>query len=168
MNSPLKVMILSQIQLRLEMKNLGFLSIFIGLATILLSACNAKQSAAQCLKDDAQRKEVLVGIVYNQAYRTEMMKEMMASDSSKLMMSQSMMNDVKMQPMMMEHMMSMCKNDSTMCKMMMNKTMEMCDAEAAKCDMLMKSMEPHPNVMKAMNAKCDMKGMGKMDMMPKK
>ena len=73
-----------------------------------------------------------------------------------------MMSDPMMKTMMMDNMMTMCKNDTSMFKMMMGKTMEMCDADQSKCNMMMGAMQPHPNVMRSM------KGMHDMDMMPKK
>ena len=150
------------------MKNSTILSIFLVVAMGFLFACNSKQTADQCLKDDNQRKAIVTGIAHNQPYMADMMQEMMNSDSCKQMMMQSMMDDPNMKTMMMDNMMSMCKNDASMCKMMMGKTMEMCDADPSKCNMMMEAMKPHPNVMKSMKGMCDMKGMGDMKMMPKK
>lgn len=144
------------------MKNSTILSIFLVAAMGFLFACNSKQTADQCLKDDNQRMAMIGGIAHHQPYMAEMMNEMMNSDSSKQMMMQGMMDDPKMMAMMMDHMMSMSKNDTSMFKMMMGKTMAMCDADAAKCTMMMDAMKPHPNVMKSM------KGMGDMKMIPKK
>jgi len=144
------------------MKNLTILSICFIAVMNLFGSCDSKQTADQYLKDDNQRKEVLVAIVHHQPYMNEMMKQMMNNDSCKQMMAQSMMSDPKMKTMMMDNMMDMCKNDASMCKMMMGKTMEMCDADGAKCTMMMDAMKPHPNVMKSMKGMCDM------NMMPKK
>jgi hypothetical protein len=84
-------------------------------------------------------------MIHHQPYMTEMMHEMMNNDSCKQMM--------------MDNIMSMCKDDSSMCKMMMGKTMEMCDADPAKCKMMMGSMQSQPNVMKSMKGMCGMHNM---------
>ena len=42
-----------------------------------LSACNSKQTADQSLKDNNQRKDIIVEIAHHQPYMTEMMQEMM-------------------------------------------------------------------------------------------
>jgi len=52
--------------------------------------------------------------------------------------------------MLMDKMMSMCKDDSSMFKIMVGKTMETCDADSAKCKIMMDSMESHKSVMKSM------------------
>jgi hypothetical protein len=144
------------------MKKGTILSISMAVVMSLLLACSSKQTADQYLKDDTQRKDILVTIAHHQTYMTEMMQQMMNSDSCKQMMGQSMMGDPAMMNMMMDHMMSMCNNDSSMCKNMMGKMMEMCDADQSKCKMMMGTMQSHPNVMKSM------KRMGDMEMMPKK
>jgi len=141
------------------MKNVLFLSFFLAAATSLLLGCNPKQTADQCLKDDHQRKDILVALVHHQPYMTEMMNEIMKSDSSKRMMGQSMMSDPSMMNMTMDNMMSMCAKDTSMCKMMMGKTMEMCDANESMRKMMMGSMQSHPNVMKSMKGICDMNNM---------
>jgi|GEM_PF-2049626 len=128
----------------------------------LLAACDSKQTTLGHLKDDGQRKMLVANIAHNQPYMNEMMNEMMKNDSCKMMMSYSMMNDPSMHTMMMDNMMAMRKKDPTMCKMMMDKKMDMCEADSSKCKMMMESMKTHPNMMKSM------KGMGDMDMMPKK
>ncbi len=142
------------------MKKQTILPIFAATLTFL-AACNSKQTAYQSLKDDNQRKDIIVGIVHHQPYMTEMMHEMMNNDSCKQMMMANMMNDPSMQGMTMDNMMSICKNESSMCKMMMDKTMSMCDADPAKCNMMMGSMQSHPNVMKSMKGMCGMDNMKK-------
>jgi hypothetical protein len=137
------------------MKKYFSLSILTVAVMCILSSCNNKQTADQCLKEDNQRKDVIVLITHNQPYMAEMMHEMMSSDSCKQMMSQKMMND----PAMMDDMMSKCMKDSTMCKQMMSKTMDMCEADQSKCKMMMESMKSHSGVMKSMKEMDDMKGM---------
>lgn len=137
------------------MKKYFSLSILTVAVMCLLSSCNNKQTADQCLKDDNQRKDVIVSITHSQPYMGEMMQEMMSSDSCKQMMSQKMMSD----PAMMNAMMSMCMKDSVMCKKMMSKTMDMCEADQSKCIMMMESMKSHGNVMKSMKGMDDMKDM---------
>ncbi len=143
------------------MKKQFSLPIFIAAAMTLLFACNSKQTADQSLKDDNQRKNIMVGIVHHQPYMTEMMQEMMNSDSCRQMMAESMMNNTDMMNRMMENMMSMCSKDSSMCNMMMGNTMEMCDADPAKCKMMMGSMQSHPAVMKSIKGMCGMDNMKK-------
>jgi hypothetical protein len=147
------------------MKKLTILSIFIAATLGLLSACNTKQAAAQGLKDDGQRKDIMSGIIHNQPYAAEMMHEMMNNDSCKNMMGESMMKDTSMMKKMMPNMMGMCGNDTLACKMMMGKMADMCDADAGKCDMMMGTMKKHPKVKKAMEDGCKMDNMGKMDNM---
>ena len=114
--------------------------------SVLLS-CNSKPSADEYLKDDNQRKEVVLAIAHHQPYMSEMMQQMMNSDSCKQMMSENMMSDPGMMKTMMGDMMSMCNKDSSMCKMMMG------------------SMQSQPKVMESMKGMCDM---GNMKMEPKK
>lgn len=99
----------------LHMKKFLIISISFVTATILIIACNPTQSAEQYLKDDIQRKETIAAIANNQFYMTEMMGEMMSSDSSKKMMREGMMKDDAMNNMMMSDMMDMCEKDSMMC-----------------------------------------------------
>lgn len=123
---------------------------------VFIAACNSKPTADNYLKDDNQRKDVVLAIVNHQPYMTEMMHEMMNNDSCKQMMMDNMMSDPSMKGMHMEKMMSRCKDDSSMCKMMLDKTMEMCDADTTKCKMMMGSMQSHPTVKKSMKGMCDM------------
>ena len=142
--------------------------IFIAAAMTLLLGCNAKQTPDQILKDDSQRMGLITIMAHQEPYMTQMMNEMMKSDSCKMMMAHSMMNDSSMHTMMMDNMMTMCKNDPAMCKMMMDKTMAMCEADSSKCKMMMESMKDHPNMMKMMKGMGDMKmGDMKMDKMGK-
>ena len=135
------------------------LPIFLAVAMTLLLGCNDKQTTDQILKDDSQRMGLITTIAHQEPYMTQVMNEMMKSDSCKQMMAKGMMNDPGMRTMMMENMMNMCKNDPNMCKMMMDKTMAMCEADSSKCTMMMESMKGHPKMMKSM------KGMGDMKMM---
>jgi hypothetical protein len=143
------------------MKRQLIIPILFAATLTFLAACNSKPTADNYLKDDNQRKDIVLAMVHHRPYRTEMMQEMMNNDSCKQMMMDNMMNDPSMKSMHMDKMMSMCKDDTSMCKMMMGKTMEMCDADSAKCKMMMGSMQSHPNVMKSMKGMCDMHNMKK-------
>ncbi|MDQ3016444.1 MAG: hypothetical protein M3R25_06980 [Bacteroidota bacterium] len=138
------------------MKNVFSFAIAIAVAMSLFPACNSKQTADQGLQDDNQRKDIIVAIAHHPTYAMEMMNEMMASDSLKQMMGQTMMSDKGMMNMSMDNMMAMCKQDTSMCKMMMGKTMDMCDADPSMCKMMMGSMQSRPNVMKSMKEMCAM------------
>jgi len=143
------------------MKKFLIISISFVTATILIIACNPTQSAEQYLKDDIQRKETIAAIANNQFYMTEMMGEMMSSDSSKKMMREGMMKDDAMNNMMMSDMMDMCEKDSMMCNkmmtmmhskpMMMNKMKEM-NSKMYTCPM-------HPEVQSDIAGKCPKCGM---------
>lgn len=98
----------------------------------LLSSCNSKQSAEEYLKDDTQRKEIVISIAQNQTFSDEMMQAMMRTDSSKHKLGQGMMND------------------SGMMKMMMGKMMDMAEKDTAMCKKMMKMMEQKPMMMKMM------------------
>ncbi|MDZ4747572.1 MAG: hypothetical protein SH808_03745 [Saprospiraceae bacterium] len=140
------------------MKNAFSLSIFLAALSLLL-ACNSKQTADQCLQDDNQRKDIIVAIAHHPTHAMEMMHEMIASDTLKQMLGQTMMSDPGMMNMTMDNMMSMCAKDTSICKMMMSKTMEMCDANESMHKMMIGSMQSHPNVMKSMKGMCDMNNM---------
>ncbi len=129
------------------MKKAFSLSIVTLVVMSVLLSCNSKQSADEYLKDDNQRKEVVVAIANHQPYMSEMMQQMMNSDSCKQMMSENMMSNPGMMKTMMGDMMSMCNKDSSMCSMMMG------------------SMQSQPKVMESMKGMCDM---GNMKMEPKK
>ena len=129
------------------MKKTFSLSIVILTVMSVLLSCNSKPSADEYLKDDNQRKEVVIAIAHHQPYMSEMMQKMMSSDSCKQMMSENMMSNPGMMKTMMGDMMSMCNKDSSMCKMMMG------------------SMQSQPKVMESMKGMCDM---GNMKMEPKK
>ena len=101
------------------MKKLTILSILIASAMSFFTACNSKQAADQVLNDESQRKAVITSIAHHETYSMEMMKEMMNSDSCKVMMGQHMMGDTGMMNMMMGNMMNMAEKDSAMCKNMM-------------------------------------------------
>jgi len=133
------------------------LPIFIAAAMTLLVGCNAKQTTDQILKDDSQRMALITTMAHQEPYMTQMMSEMMKSDSCKMMMAKGLMNDPSMHTAMMDNMMTMCKNDPNMCKMMMDKTMDMCEADSSKSKMMMESMKGHPNMMRAMKGTGDMK-----------
>ncbi len=141
------------------MKKNSFFSIFVVAVITLLSSCNTKQSADQCLNNDNQRKDIIASIAHHQLYMNEMMHEMMNNDSCKQMMGQSMMSDPGTMNMMMKDMVGMCDKDTSMCKMMMGKTMDMCDTDPSKCKMMMGAMQSHPNVTNSMKGMCDMKNM---------
>ena len=122
----------------------------------LLIGCNSNQTADQFLKDDLLRKEIIVSIVHHQPYMTEMLHEMMNNDSSKLMLTQSMMSNPSMKTTMMDNMMKMCETDSVMCKLMMSKMMIMCEADQSKCKMMIFEMQSHPKLMQCMKEKGDL------------
>ncbi len=109
---------------------------------VLLTACNSSQSPDQSLKDDSHRTKIMSTMVKDPIYAKEMVDAMMHDDNCKQMM--------------MDKMMSGCKDDTSMCKMMMGKTMEMCNMDESKCDMMMGCMKSHTNVMKSMKGMCDM------------
>ena len=121
-------------------KTFSFSIIVLAVMSSLLS-CNSKQTADEYLKDDIQRKDVVNSIAHHQPYMSEMMKQMMSSDSCKQMMSENMMSNPGMMNTMMGDMMSMCNKDSSMCKMMMG------------------TMKSQPNVMKSMKGLCEMNNM---------
>ena len=127
-------------------KTFSFSIVVLAVMSLLLS-CNSKQTADEYLKDDNQRKDVVIAIAHHQPYMSEMMQQMMSSDSCKQMMSENMMSNPGMMNTMMGNMMSMCNKDSAMCKMMMG------------------TMQSQPNVMKSMKGMCDMNNM---NMEPKK
>lgn len=149
----------------LFMKKFSMLSVAFMAATILFVACNPSQTPEQCLKDDNQRKATVTAIAHNQSYMTEMMGEMMNSDSCKKMMGQMMMKDDGMKNMMMGDMMDMCEKDSSMCKkmmtmmhekpMMMHKMKEM----NMPANSVMYTCPMHPEVISAMPGKCPKCGM---------
>lgn len=134
------------------MKNLaiGLLSVA---ALISFTQCNT----APELGNAATRGKAISTLMNNEAYMKQVMDSMQVKHGAGMGK-----HDMAMNPEMMDKMMEMCKTDSAMCKSMMSKTMEMCDADQSKCKMMMDAMHPHPNVMKAMEGMCDMKGM-KMD-----
>ncbi len=78
------------------MKKFTILLVSIAAVMSLLLACNSKQTAGQFLKDDNQRKDIVVGIAHHQPYMTEMMHEMMNNDSSKQMMRKMSISDRSM------------------------------------------------------------------------
>ncbi len=128
---------------------------------ILLLSIAALMSFTQCnttpnelFTNAATRGEAISTLMNNKAYMSEVMDSMQIKHHADMAK-----NDKAMQTEMMDKMMAMCKSDTAMCKMMMGKTMDMCDADASRCNMMMGEMKTRPNVKKAMEGMCDMKGM---------
>ena len=143
----------------LKMKTQTILPILFAATVILLTSCNSKQTADNYLKDDNQRKDIVLAMAHHQPYMSEMMNEMMNNDTCKRMMMDNMWNEPSMKGMHMDNMMNMSQTDTSMFKMMMDKTMGMCDTDPAKCKMMVSAMQSHPNVMNSMQGMCDMKHM---------
>jgi len=143
------------------MKTQTILPILFAAIISLLVSCNSKQTADNYLKDDNQRKEIVLAMAHHQPYMTEMVNEMMNNDTCKQMMIDNMMNEPSMKGMHMDNMISMSQTDTSMFKMMMGKTMEMCDTDPAKCKMMMGAMQSHSNVMNSIKGMCDMEHMKK-------
>ena len=125
------------------MKKFTILSITIATAMSLLLACNSTQTADQFLKNDNQRKDIVVAIAHHQPYMIEMMHEMMNNDSSKQMMGHSMMSDPGMMKMMMN-------GDKSMHNKMMGHMMDMAEKDSAMCSNMLQMMKEKPQIMNRM------------------
>lgn len=64
------------------MKKQIILPILFASALVFLSACNPKPTADNYLKNDSQRKDIVLAMVHNQPYMAEMMQQMMSNDST--------------------------------------------------------------------------------------
>lgn len=130
-------------------------------ALIFLPQCHDMTSENHTTEAGVHHGKDISAMMNNEAYMNEVMDSMRTRHPDVILSTLFVItkDNKEMQGNMLDKMTDMCNMDSSMCKMMMGKTMAMADADQTKCNMMMDSMKSRPNVMKAMQGMCNMKGM---------
>ncbi len=146
--------------------------IFLGITTLMLTACNQPKSSAQVLEDATQRQEIMQAIANDKEMMTEMSDIMMNSENAKMMMMQNqdmmstmmgnrgmMQNNPGMMHGMMGNMMQMAQTDSVMRKNMTG----MMTSHRAMMQSMMQTMQKK-GIMSPECMKANMQNLEKMKM----
>jgi len=128
------------------MKSLIILPILFAAIVILLVSCNSKQTADNYLKDDNQRKEIVLAMTHHQPYMTEIMNEMINNDTCKQMMGSAMMGNSGM----MNRMMGMMMDNPQMQHQMMSNMLNKCVLDSTARNQMGTMMAGNPVMMKTM------------------
>ena len=137
------------------MKSLIILPILFAATVIILVSCNSKQTAHNYLKDDNQRKEIVLAMAHHQPYMTEIMNEMINNDTCKQLMGSAMMGNSGM----MNRMMGMMMDNHQMQHQMMSNMLNKCVLDSTARNQMGTMMAGNPVMMKTMMQMKNQKGM---------